>query len=166
MNSHGFSMAVNGNGNGNGVNGTRAERLIVSWTLEQFKQAVRNAGYKGVQLFYSASPPRCQFPLCVTRNEDIEEVLKEDQWVRVWQITVPGEKPRLVLWCECHRWTDIKRGGGGGCVVEPVVMKESDMIPLFARAAGFYLLKSSISDSMSESVQRTIASPASHVAIA
>lgn len=141
MNFHGFSTAVNGNGNGNGVDGTRADRLIISWTLAEFKQAARKAGYEGVRLFYSESPPQCQFPLCIMRNADIEEIFGEDQGVCVWRVTAPGEEPRLVLWCKHHQWTDIKRGDDYGCVVEPVVMGESDMIPLFARAAGFYLVK-------------------------
>lgn len=130
MSSH-VGRVVNGNG-------AKQGRLIMTWTLGEFRQAVWDAGYLGFQSVYWQNQPSCQFPECPTRTVYIDRSFTEDEGIRLWEVRRAGEQPRIIPCCAWHDWNGIK--GSHDVSIEPIMRREHDMMSVFAAAMGFYLV--------------------------
>jgi len=137
MNSH-----VNAS-NGNGANGAHKKPLIVAWTISKFREAVRNGGYAGVQLVYLCHSSQCCFPRCPMRIMDPDRPFTENDEICLWKVWRKDEEPRIIPCCAWHTWNDILRGsvGNNDISIEKVAFREGEMIIVFAKAMGFYLVK-------------------------
>lgn len=139
MSSHGPSMVVQNGAGENGVNGKK--RLFIhTWTIAQFRVAARNVG-NDVRMHQGYSP-RCKFPECKTRMLDPDRSFTENEKIGLWRVSRRGEDQRILPCCAEHNWSDIRTNDDASDVsIERIAGPEHQMIEIFARALGFYLVK-------------------------